>query len=335
LPVDDATIDLYVQDENYAQIETITIDSSFASASERLAWIVVDDQWNTGGNLAIDMSGVNTVAQPADNDTFDAYWAFDYDQGGINVDASYWATEDDAVLNVTGTNNDDWIYLAGKTDEGDTVNGGGGDDVIQAGIGNDILTGGASGHDVFVFEMTGAENGRDAISEFTTGNGSNGDVLDFTNFFVQDVLGDESDYVFFNGSDYGTSFNMLADTGVAAVAEDENLYVATDSVGNINVDSLIVGVDNGEESATTDDVAHFFQTSSQPGNNYLNLSDNEQCVVIFGDRNDTQAVQVFLVDDTLDSTPGYIDSTDVFLVGTVNAQDLDSFMAYNFGFYTV
>jgi hypothetical protein len=172
-----------------------------------------------------------------------------------------------------------------------------------------------------MFEATGAANGRDTITDFTTGartNTTNGDVLDFS--------------AFFGGGAYGTSFDMAIDAaGAAATLSSDAIYVATYSEGNAVADDLVIAVDTGSATATEDDIAHLFQTTDQGGANYLSLGDDGKTVVVFGDHNAAGTVQVFLVDAGADGVGTNVDSTDVFLVGTLNALDLDTFLAANFG----
>lgn len=339
-----AQVDIYNQSDKHAQINSLTINANASTgfAADDVygnqpfniaALVTVDDDWNLEGTLKIDGSGIavhnDYAAVPGT-----LPYEFSFNEGLV-VDG---LDEDDAVLNIIGSDNDDAFRLWGASDVGDTIDGKGGDDLIFGGRGDDTLTGG-TGSDAFIFDTTGPQNGVDTITDFTIGSfnsgtgliAGDGDFLDFSRFFDGTLTDIDENFM----PTYGTNFFMAAaeQNGAAATAGGEHLFVATNATGNIAADDLIIGVDNGKASATTDDIAHMFKTATQIGDNYLELAASGQAVVIFGDHNSAnQEVQVFFVDANLDGDATNLDSTEVFQVATLNAQDLDNFLAVNFGY---
>jgi len=81
-----------------------------------------------------------------------------------------------AKANITGGDKADTLK---GFDNADTISGGVGKDSITGGKGNDVLTGGDNS-DTFVFASSGANNGKDTITDFTVG--VDGDVLDVAGF---------------------------------------------------------------------------------------------------------------------------------------------------------
>lgn len=87
-----------------------------------------------------------------------------------------------ASSTLNGGNGDDWL-ISGSG--GDTLNGGNGNDILIGGTGDDTLTGGA-GADRFVFDGT-INNGADRITDFNVGQG---DKLAFIGISSLADLGD-------------------------------------------------------------------------------------------------------------------------------------------------
>ena len=108
-----------------------------------------------------------------------------------NLPAASNGTSDPAniVFNTTTGSNASYVIGTAVADSitggagADTLIGGSGNDTLTGAAGSDVLTGG-TGADVFVYANTGANNGTDTITDFTTGT-TVGDVLDFTAFLTQ------------------------------------------------------------------------------------------------------------------------------------------------------
>jgi hypothetical protein len=128
-----------------------TGDTAVDKTEARTLTVTVDDAWNDltgGGTLLVDASAI--LDAESTEDTTDAAAVAgvtgeaDTTTGGATLNGS---AEDDAVLTILGTQNDDTITggALGGTLSGnggaDIINGGDGDDTINGGAGNDTLNG--------------------------------------------------------------------------------------------------------------------------------------------------------------------------------------------------
>lgn len=186
------------------------------------------------------------------------------------------------------------INFTGSTAGNDTVRGTSGNDTIA-------LTGGT---DTVIFNASGATNGNDTITGITAGAGA-GDVLNFEAFL---------------------STAATAVTTAAGVLDG----VEAATTANVAANNTIVGYDGGG-GLTTTAIAALFKTTDSAGNNVFQMANSGKAVIIEGDDDaGATTVSVYFVDATLDGTVTNVTATDVVLVATINATDIDTFVAANF-----
>jgi Ca2+-binding RTX toxin-like protein len=134
-------------------VETV----QFADRTEALASVLHDDGDDDATVPGISLVGTSPTVPVIGTD------------GGDTISAGL------ATALFSGKGND--VLFAGGT--GDLLNGGAGNDVLLAGAGRDTLVGGG-GDDLFVFHP-GDVSG-DIISDFRSGDGGSGDLIQFDGF---------------------------------------------------------------------------------------------------------------------------------------------------------
>lgn len=237
-------------------------------------------------------AGNDTILGGAGNDTID---------GGSGNDSIDAGTGNDSVAG--GSGNDTILAGAGN----DTVDGGDGNDWIRGGAGNDVLTGGAN-RDTFVFEATGATNGRDAITDFTAGN--NGDVFHFgTQTLGGGIASGNVDAAWENtvNETTGAITTILAIdlAGANKATVDDEIIVVKSAAINAEANSLVAG---------------WLAGNSTTG------------VVITGSQGSSE-IYVWYFDNGIDLDPAQVTAEDVSLVGivTMASGTIDSLTAISSG----
>lgn len=246
--------------------------------------------------------GDDEVYGDAGNDTIDAGGGDDYVEGGDGNDGITAGAGDDEVYGDAGN---------------DTIDGGDGADWIRGGADNDDLTGGA-GRDTFVFEDTGTNNGRDAISDFAGGN--NGDVF---NFGAQTLgggilAGNPVDAAWENAVNEATGaitmINAIDLAGANKATVDDEIIAVKSAAINAEANSLVAGWLAGD--STTGAVITGSQGASEI---YLWYFDN----AIDGDATQVTAEDVSLV-GIVTMASGTIDSLTA-ITGTHTTGNIDVF----------
>jgi hypothetical protein len=178
--------------------------------------------------------------------------------------------------------------------------------VIRGGKGNDTLSGGA-GSDTYVFEATGAANGKDTI---TMEAGASGDKLKFTEFF---------------GAGVG-SVDQNGGAGTAIVA-----YTSA-STNDVNITNKVALYSDATE--TNIDTAGEIAALIQGSGNAFSLTAGGKAILITGDAgSSSDAFNIWYIDDSLDGNAGTVSATDVVAVGVSSAGfDLDTLITTNFLF---
>jgi len=214
---------------------------------------------------------------------------------GIDIDMS-------AAAVATAAN--DGFTLTGNTGD-EVLKGSAGDDTIVGGAGDDTIVGGA-GADTVKFADTAANNGADTITGFTTGSTtSTADVLDFSNFLSS-----------------GSTIEGTGSAGSGALAAT----TAGAASGGTNIANKIMVMDTDD---TADVAALKTLIVDSTADNALYLADADNAVVLLGDVSATTAGDYSVYYVTGDSSTT-ADQETVTLVGTVSVDDLATIDVANF-----
>lgn len=286
---------------------------------DRLTDTLLDDAGNDATALSTQLQsvqvwglgGADTITTGDGNDRVYGNTGADVIDGGAGNDSIYGGQDNDKVSG--GSGNDQVAGDAGN----DTIDGGDGADWIRGGADNDDLTGGA-GRDTFVFEDTGTNNGRDAISDFAGGN--NGDVF---NFGAQTLgggilAGNPVDAAWENAVNEATGaitmINAIDLAGANKATVDDEIIAVKSAAINAEANSLVAGWLAGD--STTGAVITGSQGASEI---YLWYFDN----AIDGDATQVTAEDVSLV-GIVTMASGTIDSLTA-ITGTHTTGNIDVF----------
>jgi S-layer protein len=241
------------------------------------------------GDINIDGLSDNLIATGATlvggsgSDTITGGNGADQITGGKGNDTLDGGEADDII---SGEEGDDTL-IGGLGD--DVIDGGEGNDTIRGGAGNDELTG-WNGKDTFVFEATAAGNGVDTITEFTAGDATNADVLDFGSLFL--------------GTTAATAANM------ALTASSANIALAVDNVYVMKLNAAIT--DKDYSAANFSDL---FGTGT--GQFSTSFSEGGKAVILVQGSDVTKAYMVSEVVDTGTNNTS-IAGSEISLVGVIN-----------------
>jgi len=222
----------------------------------------------------------------------------------FKTDTSIATVDFSGDTSATGNNTIDF----GAVDATMTIIGGAGKDSIsgsdedhdmtlEGGGGNDVIISTAAANtDTIKFAATAALNGSDTIT-FAAGTGK--DVLDFTAF--------------------GLTAGALNTTAVAIAGTDD-----------INISNKVVML-NGTTEANLDEASEVLALINGAGD-ALAITSGAKGIVVSGDASGgNDKAQIFFVDDSLGSTAGTVEASEITLVAqTAAAIDLDTIVAGNY-----
>ena len=200
---------------------------------------------------------------------------------------------------VFGDGND--VFAAG--DNGLTVTGGGGNDIIDLGSGDSVA-------DTVIFEATGAENGEDTINNFSTS--TTVDVLDFSAFSSGNLSIDQNGggTNVINGFTQGSAGNVDITDSVVQVNDS-----GASMVTNVNTEAKIAGLIGSDGGTGSED---------------FDLADGGRALIIAGDEESAgNSAFVYFVDSTGDGDGTTVMTGDVTLVGTIGTVNVDDFVTDN------
>jgi len=207
----------------------------------------------------------------------------------------------DNTVTLTATNYSDMVSnsQAFATDDAITIS------AAAASSALDLNAVGGTAVTTVNFADTAANNGVDTITNFVAG--ASKDVLNFGKTFL-------------------TGGVMDATAGVLTVS-------AATGASPTAAANKVIGIDDGGAAPIVTALAGYFKTTDATGANYLALADSGKAIVLHGDKDAAgTVVTIYYVDATLDSKNTDVSAADVVIVGTVNATDLDTFVAGNFAF---
>jgi hypothetical protein len=228
-------------------IDAAETDDTAIDKTEGLGLTVtLDDAYNDlpgGGTLLLDASAI--LDAEATEDTTDANavvgvtGAADTTTGGATLDGS---AEDDAVLTIRGTQNDDTITggalggtLSGNGGD-DEINGGDGDDTIDGGAGNDELNG--EGDDDTITGGAGDDTITGGAGQNTLTGGDGADSFVWTS--VANTTFTDIDTVtdFETGSD---TLSFVIDAGAGNIVTIESFASGAIGEGSLENDETALG----------------------------------------------------------------------------------------------
>jgi len=217
-----------------------------------------DDTLTTGaGDDTLDGGlGADRMDGGAGNDVFIVDNVGDVVIGGSGIDlilssVTYTASATVENLTLTGTGNINATgnalgnILTGNSGNNslfglsgnDTLDGGDGDDFLSGGNGLDIMTGGA-GADTFLFDLLGAFNNIDTVTDFSTGEGDVINIADLLSGFYTDGVDDILDFVLFEDSGADTIISVDRD-GAGGLFGFQQIAVLTGVNGLTDEEALV------------------------------------------------------------------------------------------------
>ena len=195
------------------------------------------------------------------------------------------------IVTVTLGNAANTVNASAYTTTALTITGGTGADTIQGGTGNDILSGG-NGADVYKFNSTGALNGNDTITMVVAD-----DTLDFSNM---------------GSFTFNTVEATLAGTNDVAIANKITLLVDGDGAAGTNTAAKVAALIEGN------------------GDSMHMVSGGKGIVIAGFDGDAGDSALIYLVDDSVGTNAGTIETDDVTVIGTIATFDLDTLTTANF-----